>query len=96
MRNSAPSKPHLKMQQSEIANFIKANIWVDLVLVAQPRDHGDDIIYYVYCDFQNTTVAMVTQRGSHRYYTNLDRAIAWARRLKFSKIHCLIDFASID
>ena len=89
-------KPHQELQQTQIATFIESGIPMDLVLIARPREEADDLAYFAYCNFQDRTAIIVTQRGSHRYYTNLDRAVAWARRMKFRQIHMFVDLETID
>lgn len=90
------NEPYQKLQQPQIVTFIESGISMDLVLIAKPREDNEELAYFAYCNFQDKTAIIVTQRGSHRYYTNLDRAVAWARRIKFRKIHLFADLEEID
>lgn len=90
------NEPHQKLQQTQIATFVESGISMDLVLIAKLREDSEDLVYFAYCNFQDKTAMIVTQRGSHRYYTNLDRAVAWARRIKFRQIHLFADLQKID
>lgn len=90
------SEPCESMQQMHIITIIRSGMPVNLILVARRGEESQEVGYYVYCEFKTKTVILATQKGEHRFYSSLDRAMAWAQRLGFQKVFCIIDFIELN